>query len=91
MDNGKKRGDISGWYAKKKLSPEEHAARMADVNAWYEKQHAMNYRTVPIEIPGKMLAALGKLAMEQKVPFSEFIEEILDQYLKRQGTPWRGR
>jgi hypothetical protein len=33
----------------------------------------MNYRTVLLEIPGKMIADLGKLAMEQKAEFSEFI------------------
>jgi len=91
MEKGKKRGDISGWYAKEKLSPEEHAARTADVDAWYEKQHTMNYRTVPLEIPGKMLATLGRLAIEQEMQFSEFIEGILDEYLAKKEIPWRDR
>jgi NAD-dependent dihydropyrimidine dehydrogenase PreA subunit len=42
----------------------------------------MNYRTVPLEIPGKVIADLGKLAMEQKAEFSEFIEGILAEYLE---------
>jgi hypothetical protein len=89
MEKGKRRGDVSGWYAKEKLSAEEEAARMAEINAWYEKQHTMNYRTVPLEIPGKMMAALGKLALERELDFSEFVEGILDEYLKRTGNAWR--
>jgi hypothetical protein len=89
MEKRKKRGDVSGWYVKEKLSPEENAARIADINNWYEKQHSMNYRTVPLEIPGKMLAALGKMALDQNIQFSEFIEGILDEYLTRTGTRWR--
>ena len=80
-----KRTDVSGWYVKEKLSPEEEVARLAEIDAWYEKRHTMNYRTVPLEIPGKMLAALGKLSIERKIEFSVFIEEILDEYLKKQG------
>jgi hypothetical protein len=77
--------DVSGWYVKEKLSPEEEAARLAEIDAWYEKRHTMNYRTVPLEIPGKMLAALGKLSIERKIEFSVFIEGILDEYLQKQG------
>lgn len=76
---------ISGWYAKGKLSPDERAARTAEVNDWYEKRHKLNYRTVPVEIPGKMMAALGELALQQRVAFSEFIEDILEDYLKNKG------
>ena len=81
----KKTKDVSGWYPKAKLSPKEQAVRAAEIDSWYEKRHTMNYRTVPLEIPGKMLAALGKLAMEQKVEFSEFIEGILAEYLVKKG------
>jgi hypothetical protein len=49
----------------------------------------MNYRTVPLEIPGKMMAALGKLALERELDFSEFLEGILDDYLTRTGNAWR--
>lgn len=89
MEKRKKRGDVSGWYVKEKLTPEENAARIADISNWYEKQHTMNYRTVPLEIPGKMLAALGKMALDQNIQFSVFIEGILDEYLTRTGTRWR--
>jgi len=77
--------EISGWYAKAKLSPDERAAMTAEINAWYEKRHKLNYRTVPLEIPGKMMAALGELALQQKVGFSEFIEAILQDYLTNKG------
>jgi hypothetical protein len=89
MEKRKKRGDVSGWYVKEKLTPEENAARIADISNWYEKQHTMNYRTVPLEIPGKMLAALGKMALDRNIQLSEFIEGILDEYLTRTGTRWR--
>ncbi|MBW2305605.1 MAG: hypothetical protein JRG73_01620 [Deltaproteobacteria bacterium] len=88
MEEGKKRLEISGWYAKEKLSPEEHAARMAEINTWYDKQHTMNYRTVPLEIPGKMLATLGRMAMDHQIQFSDFIEGILDEYLTNKGISW---
>jgi len=84
----KRREDISGWYSKEKLSPQTHAARMARIDEWYEKRGTLNYRTVPLEIPGKMLAALGKLALEQRVQFSEFVERILDEYLAQKGITW---
>jgi len=89
MGEGKKREDISGWYVKEKIDPREHAARMADNDDWYKKRHTFNYRTVPIEIPGKMLAAIGKMALEEKIQFSEFIEGILDAYLTQKGITWR--
>jgi hypothetical protein len=44
---------------------------------------------VPIEIPGKMLAAIGKMALEEKIQFSEFVERILDEYLMQKGIKWR--
>ena len=89
MGERKKREDISGWYVKEKIDPREHAARMADIDEWYKKRHTLNYRTVPIEIPGKMLAAIGKMALEEKIPFSEFVERILDAYLTQKGITWR--
>ena len=85
MDKGKKPKVVSGWYAKDDLSPKAQAARAAEIEGWYEKRHTMNYRTVPLEIPGRMLAALGKLAIEQKVEFSEFIEGVLAEYLAKKG------
>jgi len=81
--------EISGWYVQKGLSPDERAAQMRDVERWYEKRHRLNYRTVPVEIPGKMILALGKLAMERGVPFSEFIEGILEEYLRQKKVNWK--
>ena len=78
-----KEKEISGWYAQKELTPEERAARMKEVERWYEKKHRLNYRTVPLEIPGKMMLALGKMALDRGVPFAEFIEGILADYLKK--------
>jgi hypothetical protein len=89
MERVKKSTEISGWYSKEKLNPEEQAARMAEINKWYDKQHKMNYRTVPLEIPGKMLAALGKLAMDRQIQFSEFIEDILAEYLRNNEINWQ--
>lgn len=85
----KKRDEISGWYVKEKLTPQEHAAKMASIDEWHTKRHTLNYRTVPVEIPGKMLAALGKLALEQQMQFSEFVERILDDYLTQRGIDWQ--
>lgn len=84
----KAREDISGWYVTEKLTPQQRTARMTHINEWHEKLHTLNYRTVPLEIPGKMLAALGKLALEEKVQFSEFVERILDEYLTQRGINW---
>ncbi len=84
----KARRDISGWYVTEKLSSQQRAARMAYINEWHEKLHTLNYRTVPLEIPGKMLATLGKLALEEKVQFSEFVEGILGEYLTQKGINW---
>ena len=85
MEKEGTRKEVSGWYVKETLSPEEEAERFAEIDAWYEKRHTLNYRTVPLEIPGKMLAALGKLAIEARMEFSEYIEGILAEYLKKQG------
>ncbi len=84
----KTREGISGWYVTEKLSSQQRAARMAHIDEWHERLYTLNYRTVPLEIPGKMLAALGKLALEEKVQFSEFVAGILDEYLTQKGINW---
>lgn len=84
----KKKDEVSGWYVKEKLSPEEKAEKMAEINAWYEKRINLNYRSVPVEIPGKLLVALGRKAQEKGVSFQDFIEEILVNYAKREGLSW---
>ena len=83
--------EISGWYLQKELTPEEKAAQMRSVEGWYEKRSRLNYRTVPLEIPGKMMLALGRIAMEQGVSFSEFIEGILEDYLRQKKVRWKSR
>ena len=83
--------EVSGWYAQKEQTPEEIAAQIQATGQWYEKKHRLNYRTVPLEIPGKMMLALGKMAIEEGVPFSQFIEQILDSYLRQKKTNWKSR
>jgi hypothetical protein len=89
MERRGKDKEISGWYVQENLTPEEKAARVKAVGDWYEKKHRLNYRTVPLEIPGKMMLALGKLSLEKGMNFSEFIEEILDGYLRGKKVLWR--
>jgi hypothetical protein len=89
MERKGKDKEISGWYVQEKLTPEEKAAQMRAIGDWYEKKHRLNYRTVPLEIPGKMMLALGKLALEKGMNFSELIEEVLDGYLRANKIPWR--
>ncbi|MCJ7495544.1 MAG: hypothetical protein MUP68_15100 [Deltaproteobacteria bacterium] len=89
MERKMKEKEISGWYAQKELTPEEKAAQMQAIEAWYEKRHRQNYRTVPLEIPGKMMLALGKMAMDRGVNFSEFIEGILEDHLRQKKVNWK--
>ena len=89
MERKPKEKEISGWYAQKQMTPEEMAAQRRATEQWYDRQHRLNYRTVPLEIPGKMMLSLGKMAMEKGIPFSEFIEGILDSYLKGKKISWR--
>lgn len=89
MEKARKKESISGWYAKETLTREERTAKMAAIEAWYEKRHTMNYRTIPVELPGKMLAALGKMSMDQSVQISDFVEDILADYLKKKKVKWK--
>jgi hypothetical protein len=82
---------ISGWYVQEELTASEKAAQMQALERWYEKRHRLNYRTVPLEIPGKMMLALGRMAMDQGVSFSEFIEGILEAYLRQKKVQWKSR
>jgi hypothetical protein len=81
--------EISGWYAQKELTASEKAAQMQAVKRWYERRHRLNYRTIPLEIPGKMMLALGRIALDQGVSFSEFIEGILEVYLRQKKVNWK--
>ena len=91
MDRKPIKKEISGWYAQRELTPDEKAAQMQAVERWYEKRGRLNYRTVPLEIPGKMMLALGRIAMDQGVSFSEFIEGILEAYLRQKKVRWKSR
>ena len=91
MERKGKEKEVSGWYAHKEQTPEEEAAQMRATERWYEERHRLNYRTVPLEIPGKMMLALGKMALDQGVSFSEFIERILDSYLRRKKMNRKSR
>jgi hypothetical protein len=89
MAQAKEKASVSGWYAKETLTQEERDAKMAAINSWYEKMHTMNYRSVPLELPGKMLAALGKMGMDQGMQISEFVEGILADSLKKKKVQWK--
>ena len=89
MERRMKGKEISGWYGKEELTPEENAAKMQAIERWYARKHQLNYRTVPLEIPGKMMLALGKMALAQGVEFSEFIEGVLDEYLRNKKINWK--
>ena len=91
MERKGKGKEVPGWYAQKKQTPEEMALKIRATEQWYEKKHRLNYRTVPLEIPGKMMLTLGKMALDQGVSFSEFIEEILNSYLRHKKINWKSR
>jgi hypothetical protein len=81
--------EISGWYAQKEPTASQKAAQMQAVERWYERRHRLNYRTIPLEIPGKMMLALGRIALDQGVSFSEFIEGVLEAYLRQKKVNWK--
>lgn len=81
----KKLGEISGWYIKEKLTPEEEKKKMEEVNAWWDRRINLHYRQVVAEIPAKMNLELGKLAYKAGRTFPELIEIILVDYLRSQG------
>ncbi len=91
MQRKERKREVSGWYAKKEQTPEEIAIQMGETARWYEQKQRLNYRTVPLEIPGKMMLALGRMALDQGVSFSEFIEGILDSYLRQKKINWKSR
>ena len=78
MNEKKKAEIISGWYPKSIAAPrqltEDETKR---VNEWFDRLIKGNYKRLSAEIPGKMMLALGKMAKEKGMPFTDFIEEIL--------------
>ncbi len=89
MSEKKKAEAVSGWYSKstaqKKLTEDE----VKRVDEWFDRLIDGNYKRLPAEIPGKMMLALGKMAKEKGVPFTDFIEGILGEYLEKQGIDWK--
>ncbi len=79
--NGKRK-EISGWYGQRQMTPGERADEERRIDAWYDRAQRLNYRTAPVEIPGKMMLDLGREAREKGVSFSEFVEGILAEYLR---------
>jgi predicted DNA-binding ribbon-helix-helix protein len=91
MDQKPKGKEISGWYAHEEMTEAEKISQMREVERWYEKRHRLNYRTVPVEMPGKMMLTLGRMAAEQQISFSQFIEKILEGYLRGHKGNRKGR
>ncbi len=81
---------ISGWYPKSIAAPRELTQDEAKkVDEWFDRLIMGNYKRLPAEIPGKMMLALGKMALEKGVPFTDFIEGILGEYMEKQGKGWQ--
>lgn len=82
--------EISGWYpqsiASRRGLTEDEAKK---VDEHFDRLIKGNYKRLPAEIPGKMMLALGKMALETDVPFTDFIEGILGEYLEKQGIDWK--
>ena len=51
MADKKKLQEISGWYIKEKLTPEEEKKMMEEVKAWWDRRVKLHYRPVVAEIP----------------------------------------
>jgi len=90
MSEKKKAEAVSGWYPKSIAAPRaltEEEAKKED--EWFDRLIQGNYKRLSAEIPGKMMLALGKMALEKGTPFTALIEEILSEYLEKQGIDWK--
>ena len=85
MAEKKKLEEISGWYIKEKLTPEEQKEKTEEVQAWWDRRVKLHYRQLVAEIPAKMNLELGKLAYKAGKTFPEFVEVILADYMRNQG------
>ncbi len=82
---------ISGWYPKSIAAPMELTEDEAKkVDEHFDRLIKGNYKRLSAEIPGKMMLALGKMALEKGVPFTDFIEGILGEYLEKRRIDWQG-
>ena len=89
MSEKNKAESISGWYPKSIAAPRELTEEEAKrVDEQFDRLIKGNYKRLSAEIPGKMMLALGKMALEKGVPFTDFIEGILGEYLEKQGIDW---
>jgi len=80
---------ISGWYPKSIAAPRELTENeVRKIDEQFDRLIKDNYKRLSAEIPGKMMLALGKLALAKGVPFTDFIEGILGEYLEKQGIDW---
>ncbi|MFC1995501.1 hypothetical protein ACFLVM_01305 [Chloroflexota bacterium] len=89
MSEKKKTGAISGWYSKSTTSNKLTDDEAKRVDEWFDRLIDGNYKRLPVEIPGKMMLTLGKMAKEKDIPFTDFVEGILAEYLGKQGIDWR--
>jgi len=90
MSERKKAEGISGWYPKSIAAPRaltEGEAKRVDEQ--FDRLIKGNYKRLSAEIPGKMMLALGKIALEKGMPFTDLIEGILREYLEKQGIDWK--
>lgn len=53
MRDKKKPKKISGWYIKSGAANEQRQQQEDD---WYDSLRKLNYKTIPVETPGKMLS-----------------------------------
>jgi hypothetical protein len=85
-ENNAPRG--TGWYGKARQSEAERAEMARKVEEWRRKTIDLNYRQVAVEAPGKMILALGQIAQQREIPFGEFVESVLAEYLTQAGIDW---
>ena len=90
MSEKKKAEAISGWYPKSIGAPRELTEEEAKKeDEWFDRLIKGNYKRLSAEIPGKMMLALGKMAIEKGMTFTDFVEGILAEYLDKQGVNWK--
>ena len=89
MSEKKKAETVSGWYPKSITAPRKLTEdETSKIDEWFDRLIEGNYKRLPAEIPGKMMLALGKIAREKNVSFTDLIEGILSDYLKKEGIDW---
>jgi hypothetical protein len=81
----KKVKEISGWYVKEELTPEERAAKERAINEWWARRTELHYKNVVAEIPAKMNLDLGVEAYKLGKTFPELVEIILSDWMKSKG------